>query len=73
MTALSPLDATLVDELRVLPGFSRNRDSRIPCRINTYRLRACNPFIRNTYRKHGEGEGHAHRQPLVESKGLAAY
>jgi hypothetical protein len=44
---------------RRTPGFSRNQPKLSPrnsFRCNTYRLRHCNPFIRNTYKKH-EGRG----------------
>jgi hypothetical protein len=45
---------------RRTPRFSRNRpksSARKSPRINTYRLRVCNPFRFRTYKKQGEGDG----------------
>src|SRR5882724_4555791 len=49
--ALSPLEATLIDDLRVLPEISRNRPPATPAKSTLTRNSRCNPFRRNTYKK----------------------
>src|SRR5882724_6807739 len=57
--ALSPLEATLTDDLRVLPEISRNRPPATPAKSTLTRNSRCNPFRRNTYKK-PRGPGHLH-------------
>jgi len=53
--ALSPLEATLIDDLRVLPEISRNRPHATPAESTLTRNSRCNPFRSNTYKKQGGG------------------
>ena len=50
--------------------------ARNSCRINTYRLRACNPFRRNTYKKPGRGlatERPANKAPSFQGGSAGTY
>jgi len=70
MTALSPLDATLVDELRVLPGFSRNRDRVSPAESTLTDFAPVTPLSATLTENTGRGRAMPTDNLLLNLKGL---
>jgi len=70
MIALSPLDATLVDELRVLAEISRNCPPPTPVESTLTNFAPVTPLSATLTKTGGMGEGHTSRLLLLNTKGL---
>jgi len=70
MTALSPLDATLVDELRVLAEIGRSCPPATPVESTLTDFASVTPLSATLTKTWGRGEGHASRLLSLNTKGL---